>query len=295
MLDSLRDLGLFVALVDAGSFSAAADALEVSKSAVSKHLARLEERLDARLLERTTRSMRLTDAGAAYYRRAKQIVDAAAEAEAEVCERQNTAVGRLVVSAPRSFAQAYLAPAVVRFVARHPRVQVTFDLTDRYVDLIEEGYDLAIRIGELADSSLVAKRISTSTYRLAASPAYLEANGRPRRPHDLERHACLVYRQVTRLDRWRFETKRGPVTVPVSGRLQSDDGDLLAQAAVEGTGVVYLPDFIVDPYVADGRLVSLLPRACRTSTPVWAVYPSRRSVSEKVRLFLEEVARATGR
>ncbi len=291
MLESLRDMGLFVALVDAQSFSGAAEALGLSKSAVSKQLARLESRLDARLLERTTRSMRLTDVGDVYYRRAKRIVDAAEEAETEVCERQHTAVGRLTVSAPMSFGQRYLGVTVARFVAQHPQVEVVFDLADRYVDLVDEGYDLAIRVGALADSSLVARRIATTRQLLVASPDYLARRGRPKAPRDLARHECLVYRQGTaRVDTWRFASANGEVTVRVDGRLASNDGDILAQAAAEGAGVAYLPDFIVEPHLEEGRLVRLLPRSCRTTSMVSAVYPSRRSISEKIRLFVEEVS-----
>lgn len=290
MLESLRDMGLFVALVDAGSFSGAADALGLSKSAVSKQLARMESRLDARLVERTTRSMRLTDVGDVYYRRAKRIVDAAEEAEAEVCERQHTAVGRLTVSAPMSFGHRYLGSTIARFVARHPQVEVVFDLSDRYVDLVEEGYDLAIRVGPLADSTLVARRIATTTQLLVASPEYLARRGRPKKPSDLAKHECLVYRRgTTRIDTWRLSTTAGERSVKVDGRLSSNDGDVLAEAAAEGSGVAYLPDFIVDAYVEAGRLVRLLPRSCRTTTAVSAVYPSRRSISEKIRLFVEEV------
>ena len=282
-------MSLFVALVDAGTFSAAARELGLSKSAVSKQLARMEERLGARLLERTTRSMRLTDVGDAYYRRAKQIVDAATEAEVEVCERQNTAVGRLTVSAPLSFGLRYLGTAVARFVMRYPEVDVIFDLTDRRVDLIDEGYDLAIRVGELPDSTLVAKRLAETRLLLVASPDYLRVRGRPRSPADLVRHDCLLYRQPHVFDTWAFGDGDGRTSVRVSGRFVSNNGDILAAAACDGAGIAYLPDFIADPHVAAGRLKMLFPRRCHVTSVVSAVYPSRRNISEKIRLFIEEV------
>lgn len=282
-------MGLFVTIVDVGTLSGAADALGVSKSAVSKQLVRLEERLGARLLERTTRSMRLTDVGDAYYRRAKEIVDAASEAEVEVCQRQNTAVGRLNVSAPLSFGLRYLGPAVASFVMRYPEVEVHFDLSDRMVDLVDEGYDLAIRVGELPDSSLVAKRITDARFLLVASKDYLAVRGRPKKPADLARHECLIYRQKSLYDTWMFDNKDRGARVRVTGRLVSNNGDVLAEAACEGAGIAYLPEFIVGPHLKDGRLVRLLGKHCQRTSTVSALYPSRRSISEKVRLFVDEV------
>lgn len=283
---SLDDMALFVRVVEAGSFTRAASEAGASKSAVSKRVAALEARLGARLLERTTRSMRLTDVGRRYFTRAQEIVSAAEEAELEAAAAQDAAVGTLRLSAPVSFGVRYLGEAIARFAVAHPEVRVRVDLDDRYVDLIEEDYDLAVRVGSLPDSSLVARALMTSRPWLVASPEYLATRARPRTPKDLERHEALLYRHQVGGRTWHFEGRGGKRTVRVQGRLVSDNGDILAAAACHGVGIALLPDFIVEPHVASGRLEVLLPTWCRAESEVFAVYPHR-NLSAKVRLFLE--------
>lgn len=285
----LDDLALFVAVVDAGSFTGGAARRGLSKSAASKRVAALEARLGARLLERTTRSMRLTELGRRYYDRAQAIVRAAEEAELEVTLAQGRAVGRLRVSAPVSFGVRHLGGAIAAFVRDHPGVHVEVDLSDRLVDLVEDDYDVAIRAGALEDSSLVARPLMPSRSLVVAAPAYLDREGRPAKPSDLRRHEALLYRHQISGRVWHFAKGRLRRAVRVRGRLVSDSGDILAEACCAGVGVAYLPDFIVGEHVAEGRLEALLEPWCPVEASIQAVYPSR-DAPAKVRLFVDAVA-----
>ena len=287
MEDSLAHIAIFVRVVQDGSFSAAADRLRVAKSTVSKRVAMLEERLGARLLHRTTRAMRLTEVGAAFYERCLVAVEAAEEAELAVTRLQASPRGTLRVSAPVSFGQRFLGPALRSLISEHLDVEVELVLDDRWVDVIDEAFDVALRIGKLPDSSLVAKKICDSRRIVVAAPSYIDAHGPVTHPNDLARHECLLYAYQRTGDAWSFERGGKAVTVPVRGRLRTNNGDVLTQAAVDGLGVAYLPDFLAQPDLAAGRLVALLDDHCQGEAPVHAVYPANRHLSAKVRVFVD--------
>ncbi len=281
-MDGIGQIHLFVRVVEAGGFTAAARELGVPKSTVSRQIARLEDRLGVRLLERTTRALRTTEVGQAFYERCGRIVGDLAEAEAAVTQAQVVPQGTLRVSAPLTFGYLFLGDLVAAFMVAYPDVQVEVHLSDRKVDLIEEGYDLAIRAGTLSDSSMIARRLGSAESVLCASPAYLEAHGTPATPDDLKHHACLLY-EYQSPSSWRV----GDVTVPVSGRLVSNNGDILRAAAVAGLGIVNAPRFIVARELVEGRLVSILQEHLRQNAGIWAIYPHNRHLSAKVRAFVD--------
>lgn len=286
--EHLSAMAVFARVVEAGSFSRAADALGMSKSAVSKQVARLEDRLGARLLNRTTRQLSLTEAGTAFYSGCRQLVADAESAEAAVSHLAQAPRGTLHVNAPMTFGQQHVAPALPEFMARYPDLGVDLQLNDRTVDLVDEGFDVAIRIGELADSSLIAKRLAPFRRLLVAAPDYLDRHGRPEHPHDLKAHACLIYSYLAVGRSWPFRGAEGTIRVPVGGRLEANNGDVLLVAARNGMGIAQLPTFICGDDVRAGRLETVLdawPDA--SNTGVYAVYPASRTVLPKVRVFID--------
>jgi DNA-binding transcriptional LysR family regulator len=287
-MDKLAGMAIFARVVESGSFTSAAAQLVMSKSAVSKAVAALEDRLGARLLNRTTRRLALTEVGRAFYERCARIVAEAEEAELAVTRLQDTPRGTLRVNAPVSFGVRHLAPAISDFMARHPELSVDIDLVDRYIDLIEEGYDLALRIAsELPDSSLIARRITNNEMVVCASPAYWNRRGRPARPEDLANHDCVTYAYSRSPGEWPL---RGPdgsrVSVRVSGRLHSNNGDIALSAALAGHGVAHLPRFLCGPHLATGELERVLADAVPPPSGIYAVYPHNRHLSAKVRAFV---------
>ncbi len=283
-------MAAFVRVVERGSFSAAARELHLAKSTVSKRIAALEERLGARLLQRTTRTVRLTEVGAAYYDRCLAVLEAAAEAERAVTRMQGTPRGRLRVSAPMSFGQRYLASSIASFLQEHPEVEVDLDLSDRMVDVIGEGFDVAIRVGELRDSSLIARRLAPSRSLVVGSPAYFHRRGRPQSPEGLREHECLLYAYQASGDTWHFRGPGGASAVRVRGRLRANNGDVLSLAAQSGLGLALLPDFIVDAELRTGRLEPALAEHCRAEAVLHAVYPHARHLMPKVRAFVDRLA-----
>ncbi len=288
--ERLSEIATFVEVVDANGFSAATARLGLSKSAVSKKIARLEERLGSRLLNRTTRRLSLTEAGEAFYSRAAAVVQAAQEAEQAAMDLAANPRGRLRVNAPMSFATAHLAPLIPRFAAAYPDIELEIDLNDRLVDLVEEGYDLAIRIGRLPDSSLVARRLAPSTHVICAAPAFLDAHGLPGKPEDLAGLPGLHYT----LNRGTRLTFTGGRSVSLATRLRSNNGDLLREAAIGGMGILVSPTFIVWQALGEGRLVELLPGELQQGSAVHAVWPHRRLTPLKVRAFVDFLAERFG-
>ncbi len=286
-MDKLTGMAVFARVVEAQSFTTAAAQLGMSRSAVSKAIAGLESRLGARLLNRTTRRLALTEVGQAFYERCARIVAEAEEAELAVSHLQATPRGTLRISAPVSFGNLHLAPALPDFLRRHRELRVDIGLADRMVDLIEEGYDLAVRIGALPDSSLIARRIADNHLVVCASPDYWRRRGRPSDPRDLTRHACLTYAYQHNPNEWPFVGPDGRFTVHVDGPLISNNGDLSMAAALAGLGVVVLPCFLCGSHLAAGRLEPVL---CDWMTPpsgIHAVYPHARYLSAKVRAFVD--------
>ncbi len=294
-MERLDAMAVFARVVEAESFSGAARALGLSKSAVSKQVSRLEDRLSLRLLNRTTRRLSLTEAGAAYYQGCQRVVAAAEAAEQAVTHLAGAPRGRLRVNAPMSFGQRHIGPALPEFMRRYPELAVDLTLNDRIVDLVEEGFDVGVRIAPLADSSLVARHLAPSRSLLSAAPAYLEARGVPRGPEELEDHACLIYSYQASGAAWRLTGPEGGRRLKVSGPLRANNGDALLAAALGGLGVALLPCFICGEDLRAGRLVRLLPGwEGAAPSAVSAVYPAARHLSPKVRVFVDFLAERFG-
>jgi DNA-binding transcriptional LysR family regulator len=287
-MDRLLAMTVFRRVVELNGFAAAARDLRFSNAAVSKQVAQLEERLGVRLLNRTTRRSSLTEAGRVYYDSCVRILDEIAETEQLVSQQAGTPRGLLRVNAPMSFGIRHLGPVLPDFLARHPEVTVDLALDDRIVALVQDGFDMAVRIADMPDSSLVARRFATNRRLLVASPAYLARHGAPEQPSDLARHNCLIYSYLnSREDVWRFSVREGEETVTVSGCLRTNNGDVLADAAAAGIGIGLLPAFIVDAFLTAGRLIPLLPAWDAGLTGIFAVYPPGRHLSPKVRAFAD--------
>ena len=286
----LDEMEIFAEVVEAEGFSAAARRLTLSKSAVSKQVGRLEDRLGVRLLNRTTRRLSLTEAGTAFYAACRRVLDEAAAAEQAVSNLAAAPRGLLKLNAPMSFGILHLGPAIPAFHARYPQVTVDAAMNDRFVDLVEEGYYVAIRIGALRDSSLVARRLAPCRAVLCASPDYLERRGRPRRPEDLAGHDCLLYANSANPREWTLQGPRGGQTVAVDGPLIANNGDVLCGAALAGMGIARLPTFIVGHQLRRGRLEVVLPDHPLPEQGIHAVYPHGRNLSPKVRVFVDFLA-----
>lgn len=286
-MDKFQGMQLFARVVETGSFSAAAEVLGISRALASKLIHTHEESLGVRLLNRTTRRVSLTDAGRNYYQRVSEILAQLAEAEAEAAELQVDPRGKMRVSAPISFSVRHLAPAMCEFQRRYPRVELELELSDRLVDLVDESFDLAIRIGKLADSSLVARRIAPASLVMVASPGYLERAGVPREPADLIKHNFMIYTLATRRDQVVLERDGESVSTRVRGNLLVDNGDFIAAAAADGHGISVLPTFIVGQYLKRGELVTLLQPWTIPSIGIYAVYAQTRSMPAKTRVLID--------
>lgn len=290
----LRDIALFAAVVEAHSFSGAAERLGISKAAVSKRVAQLERRLGARLLFRTTRRLSVTEAGAAYYEFCARIVSEAAEAEDAVTRLQAEPRGTLRINAPMSFGRLHLAPAIVDFLRRFPDVRIDLVMDDRELDLVAEAFDVAIRIAQLPDSSLVARRLAPCRLVACAAPAYLKRHGVPRTPSDLSRHNCLHYSYAGPYGEWHFAGARRDASVRVSGSLRANNGETLREAALAGLGIVRIPTFLVGEDLRTGRLKRILPRYRLPELSIHALFAQRRHLPAKVRVFVEFLAARFG-
>ncbi|QWT21636.1 LysR family transcriptional regulator [Bacillus sp. NP157] len=285
-MDKVQEMTSFVAVVDAGSFIGAADATGVTKAAISRHVADLERRLGVRLLHRTTRRLSLTDEGRTFYSRSRDLLAGIAEAEAELTARSSEPTGLLRITAPLSFGVLHLAPLWARFAGEHPQVALDITLSDRVVDLVEEGFDLAVRISRLPNSTLVSRQLGTTRMLLCASPDYLAGHGTPRAPAELAAHAVLAYSYWP--DDWQFTTADGRIErVTVKPFMRSNNGDTSRVAALAGQGITLQPDFIVGDDVRAGRLVHLLPTHDAGSIGIHAVYASRKHLPVKVRRMVD--------
>jgi len=274
--------------VETGSFAKAADRLGLSTSAASRYVADLESHLQTRLLNRTTRRVSLTESGRAFYERAVQLLADLAEAEEEASSAAVVPRGTIRLTTSVNFGVRHVAPAIADFLAEHREVRFDVSLSDRVVDLVEEGFDLAIRVGPPGPENLVARKLGETRLVPCASPDYLAKHGAPKAPEDLARHDCFTYEYVSPRHVWRFRDRSGAErSVRVSGSLHSNNGDLLSEVAARGAGIVFEPAFIVGPDVRAGRLVPLLQDFEPLPLPIYAVYPSRKHLSAKVRRFVE--------
>ena len=284
-MNPYEDMRIFAQVMEAGSFTAAADRLGMSKQSVSRRLMQLEQRLGVRLLNRSTRRLDATPLGQHYYQSALRLLGEVQQVEHDISGQAQALRGTLRLSAPLSFAMAHLGCLLTEFLQLHPQVDVEVDLSDRAVDLIGEGYDLALRIGALEDSSLVARRIADVERVYCASPAYLAARGVPNSPEQLVGHDCLPYghsRQV----QWQFRQGGKAQAIQVAGRMRANNGEMLRDAAIAGMGVTYLPTFIVGQALADGRLVTVLDEWVTPALQLSAVYPQHRQVARPVQGFV---------
>lgn len=289
-MDRFTGMRLFARVVETGSFSGAARELRLSKSAISKHVRALEDGLGVRLLNRTTRRLSPTEEGRTYYEWCVRIGADVAEAEQAVAQLHGEPRGTLRVNAPMSFGILHLGPALGDFLGLHPALSVDLTLNDRYVDVVEEGFDVAIRIGELTDSSLIARKLAVSRRIVCAAPGYFARHGVPKTPADLRNHNCLTYSYLRAAAReWRLVGPEGEVSVTVSGTLSANNGDVLRAALVGGVGIGWEPDFIVGEDIRAGRLTSVLEDYV-DEIGVYALYPPGRHQSAKLRVFVDFLA-----
>ncbi len=280
----------FVTVVDAGSFTAAAERLDVAKSAVSRRVSALEERLGVQLIRRTTRRLSLTESGSGFYERCTRILADLDEAESAVAQEHGELRGRLRVALPLSFGMRHMHEPICAFSREHPLVDFDLDLNDRRVDLVEEGMDVAVRIGRLPDSTLIARKLFDARTAVCAGPAYLTQFGTPDTPQDLRDHTCLVYSNLAEPDRWRYTDKNGRRQHVVVGRgMIASSGDFLCMAAAANRGVILQPTFITHEAIATGRLVPVLTEFGWPVTPAYAVYPPTRHLSYRVRAFIDHL------
>jgi DNA-binding transcriptional LysR family regulator len=286
-----RNLEAFIAVVEAGSFTAAAERLDIAKSAVSRRVTALEERLGVQLLRRTTRRLSLTETGKSYYEHSARILADLDEAEAAVAQQHGELRGNLRVALPLSFGSRHMYEPIAEFTRRHPRVTFDLDLNDRRIDLIAEGVDLAIRIGRLSDSTLIARRLFEARTVVCASPEYLERRGNPQTPDELVEHDCLVYSNLPDPGKWvctDAEGTRHSIEVPVT--MTASSGDFLCAAAKEGLGLVLQPTFIAGDAISRGELQPVLADYEWPVTPAYAIYPPTRHLSYRVREFIDFLA-----
>lgn len=293
-MDKFLEMKAFAAVVDAGSFVTAAEALELSRPSVSRIVADLEQRLAVRLLQRTTRRLSLTEEGRSFYTRCKAVLADIEAAEAELSSRSVAVQGQIRINVPVSFGLLCLAPLWPQFMARYPEVELDITLADRLVDLVDEGYDMAVRIARLPNSSLVSRKLGTTRMVLCASPGYLRKHGKPKSPQDLTRHAVLSYSLLATGDQWEFDGPQGPERVTVKPVMRSNSGDTCITAARKHRGIVYQPSFMVAQDLDSGQLVELLPQYRSTEFGIYALYPSRQHVSPRVRAMLDFLAQALG-
>ena len=290
MLTDTQELLVFQAVAKHASYARAAEELGLSPSGVSRVVTRLEERLGARLVQRTTRKLSLTEAGAAFHARAIQILADLADAEAEVQSAVARPKGTLKVTASVMFGQLYLAPLLPELLEYFPELSVEMVLTNRFVDLIEEGIDLAIRIGSLADSRLVARRLCNNRRVLVAAPSYLERCGTPRTVEELARHQCVLFTGFARPSEWKLIGPKGPVTVSVNGRVATNNVESLTISAKQGLGITVGATLSVAPALLSGELVRVLSNYEFEPSAVFAVYPSARQLSTKTRAAVDFLA-----
>ena len=286
-MDRFLEMRTFVQVVDTGSFVGAAEPLDMSKAAVSRYVADLEARLGVRLLHRTTRRLSLTEDGEVFYLRCKELLGGLDAAEAEVTARSGDAVGQLRVNAPVSFGILYLAPVWAAFKARHPQVSFDVTLSDRVVDIVDEGFDLAIRITQLQNSSLISRRLASTRMVLCASPTYLARQGTPVHPSELVQHHILAYSYWSSRDEWAFDGPGGVVVVKTTPCLRSNNGDTCRAVALAHEGIILQPSFMVGADLAAGTLVELCPGYRALEMGIHAVYSSRKHVAPKVRLLID--------
>ncbi len=288
----LNDIVVFTKVVETKSFTGAAEQLGLPKSTVSRKLAQLEERLGVRLVQRTTRKLALTDIGEAYYTRCARIVADVSAAEQLVTDMQATPRGRVRVTAPIDLSTRHIGAIVAGFLGLHPDINVELDASDRIIDLIEDGYDLGIRFGQLPESTLIARRLCSISSFLCASPAYLAAKGTPKTVDDLEAHDRVLFTPTPRIQSWTLSNGDATYDFGRPARFASNNFGAVRDLAVAGGGISLLSDFMIATDIADGTLVHVMPEWAGMKTDVHAVYPARQNLPPRLGLFIEHLAKA---
>lgn len=286
-MDSFGAIPVFVAVVECGGFSPAARFLGVSKSAVSKRITQLEDQLGVKLLHRTTRKLSLTEAGEHYFEHALKANTAARDAEDAVAQLQGEPRGRLRINTPMSFGRLHMAPMIPEFLKHHPKISIDLVMDDKVVDLVRGGFDIAIRTGELADSSLIARRLAPLNSVLCVSPDYLENNGYPNQINDLRQHNCLSFSYSNDVKEWTFIKEGQSQSVEVLGNYQVNNSEALRDAVLQGLGIARLPTFVAGPDIKSGKLIPLFTEYQMPSQVINAVLIERQYMPAKVRAFLD--------
>jgi len=287
-MDRFENMETFIRVVEVGSISGAADRMGVAKSAVSRRLKELEEHLGVELFHRTTRKMKLTDTGRTFYQQSVRILEDVLEAEIATSQAHGELQGSLKVALPLSFGVMHMGPAINDFLQQHPQIEFDLDFNDREVDVIQEGFDLAIRIASLADSSLIARRLAPIQHVLCASPSYLEKHGRPESPEDLHNHHCLAYSLSHDYKTWTFKDLSNQESkIAINPHIKASVGEFLRDAAVNGQGIVFLPTFIVYKEIENETLVPLLNEYTTSQIHAYTIYPQTRHLSQRVRAFVD--------
>jgi DNA-binding transcriptional LysR family regulator len=286
-MSKIQEMSSFAAVVEAGSFVAAAELTGLSKTAVSRHVSDLEQRLGVRLLQRTTRRLSLTDEGQTFFTRVKDVLSAIDEAESELTARSIEPSGVVRVNAPLTFGTMHLAPLWGPFADANPKVVLDITLSDRAVDLIEEGYDLAVRIATSPGSTVVSRKLASTRVVLCASPHYLQMRGTPKQPRDLTSHAVISYSYWSGGDEWSFEGPRGPVSVKIKSRIHANNGDTCRTAALAHQGIILQPDFLIGEDLRRGDLVELMPQFRSVELGIFAVFPTRKHLPLKLRRLID--------
>lgn len=298
-MDKFKEMQAFVAVAESGSFVNAADALETSKAAVSRYVAQLEERLGVRLMNRTTRRQSLTDEGHAFLVHCKETLALIDDAEQEIQNKRSSPAGLIRINAPLTFGVLHLAPLWGKFMALYPQVQLEVTLSDRIVDLVDEGYDIAVRIASLPSSTLISRKLASTSLVVCASPQYLKGKTKPAHPSDLKNHSVISYSYLATGDEWVFQAPQGEVQgeqrseaggeirVKTKPKIHTNNGDTCRSAALAHQGIVLQPTFLVGPDIQNGDLVALLPEFKTIELGIYAVYPSRKLVSPRIRALVD--------
>ena len=291
-MDKFLEMKVFASVVDEGSFVGATERLEMSKAAVSRYVSELEGRLSVRLLNRTTRRLSMTPEGEVFYARCKTLLELLGEAESELTSKAGEAQGTVKINVPVTFGNMHLAPLWGAFMERHPKVELDVVLSDRVVDLVDEGFDLAIRIARLPSSTLISRQLATTRMVLCATPRYLRKHGKPKTPADLVDHKVLAYTYLATKDEWEFEGAEGRVTIKTRPVMYSNSGDTCRAVALSHQGVILQPTFLIGDDLHNGTLVELMPEYRSLELGIYAVYPSRKHMLPKARLLIDYLADA---
>jgi DNA-binding transcriptional LysR family regulator len=286
-MDKFKEMQAFVAVAESGSFVKAADQLETSKAAVSRYVAQLEERLGVRLMQRTTRRLSLTDEGYAFLVHCKETLALIHDAEQEIQNKRNSPTGLIRINAPLTFGILHLAPLWGKFTALYPQVRLEVTLADRVVDLVDEGYDLAVRVASLPSSTLICRKLTSTSLVVCASPTYLKGKVKPQHPSDLKDHSVISYSYLATGDEWVFQGPDGETRVKTKPKIHTNNGDTCRSAALAHQGIILQPTFIVGQDIQKGDLVELLSQFKSIELGIYAVYPSRKLVSPRIRALVD--------